>query len=98
MVQHCRSHNLRNKVLEKGDRLTLAETLKISSMFETVEAQFQAMKLDAGHAGKSLSNSGSHVNKITQRGKSRFCPRETDEECFRCGHLGQRGKGLSCPA
>ena len=54
VVQHCRTDNLRHKLPEKGDHFTLAETIKISSMFETVESQFQAMKLDAGHAGKSL--------------------------------------------
>ena len=86
VVQHCRSDNLRRKLLEKGDRLTLAQTIKISSLFETVEVKFQEMKLDAGR-GKSLSISSSHVNKITQRGKRRFRPRKRDKECFRCGYL-----------
>ena len=87
MVQHCRSDNLRCKLLEKGDRLTLAQTIKISSLFETVEVKFQEMKLNAGRTGKSLSISSGHVNKITQRGKRRFRPRKRDKECFRCGYL-----------
>ena len=48
VIQRCKSHELRRKLLESGDRdkLTLDRLLKISTSFEAVQAQLEGMKPD----------------------------------------------------
>ena len=44
VVQRCTSHDLRRKLLEKGDTLTLEVLLKTAASFEAVQAQLESMK------------------------------------------------------
>ena len=44
VVQRCTSHDLRRKLLEKGDNLTLEILLKTAASFEAVQAQLESMK------------------------------------------------------
>ncbi|XP_041471762.1 uncharacterized protein K02A2.6-like [Lytechinus variegatus] len=96
VVQNCRSNNLRRKLLEKGQTLTLAETLVIAKSFEAVEAQFQSMKLDGRSSGGQVNQLTTSSGK-TSRGKSSRNA-ESGHECYRCGNLGHFGSDASCPA
>jgi len=91
VVEHCRSDRLRRKLLEKGEALTLKETLKTAAMFETVESQFQSMKLDE-----------QDVRRVSSRPPpqqyTRSDGKESKNQCYRCGHPGHYGRDPTCPA
>ena len=44
VVQRCKSHALRRKLLEKGENLTLAFLLKTAATYETVQSQLASME------------------------------------------------------
>ena len=47
VVQQCKSHALRQKLLGKGENLTLALLLKTAATYETVQSQLASM--ESGH-------------------------------------------------
>ena len=71
-IKLCISVNqsLRRKLLEKGKNLTLTKTLELTATFETVQQQFEAMKVSDGKINK--------VNEFPQ------CPAR-GKTCNKCG-------------
>ena len=45
VVHKCKSDSLHRKLLEKGKHLTFTKTLELAATFETVQQQFEAMKV-----------------------------------------------------
>ena len=44
VLQRCKSHALRQKLLEKGENLTLALLLKTAATYEAVQSQLARME------------------------------------------------------
>ena len=95
VVHKCKSDSLRRKLLEKGKNLTLTKTLELAATFETVQQQFEAMKVNNGKINK--------VNEFPHKGKpsgkvGQSSPSQTAKECYRCGRTGHFGREPQCPA
>ena len=54
VVQRCKSHQLRRKLLGKGEKLTLDSLLTTAISFETVQVQLESMKI-SNHDGTSYT-------------------------------------------
>ncbi len=74
----------------KGEKLTLAETLKLACTFETVESQFHEMKLEE-------SNPAQAVNQVRPRRRG-YAPSLKRGACYRCGYTGHYRRDPNCPA
>ena len=95
VVQRCTSHDLRRKLLEKGDKLTLDVLLKTAASYEAVQAQLESMK------SKNIN-----VNRVRDSGENKHHHhkgKKTSGEpgnktCYRCGYTGHFGRDPECPA
>ena len=82
VVQRCTSHELRRKLLEKGDTLTPNVLLKTAASYEAVQAQLESMKIRDSceskhhHKGKKMSGE--------------------NKTCYKCGHTGHFGRDPEC--
>ena len=85
VVQRCKSHELRKKLLEKGEKLTLELLLSTAANYERVQSQLESME------------SGKDVNfvrdKQQEKGKE-----PVKRACYRCGKSGHFGRDSECPA
>ena len=89
IISKCRSNELRRKVLEKGQTLTLQTLQEIARSYEAVKRQTQSMSLS------SVS-----VNRVDDR-RTRRNSRDTTlsgGECYRCGRRGHFARDPLCPA
>ena len=78
VVQRCKSHELRKKLLEKGEKLTLELLLSTAANHERVQSQLENME------GKKDLNS--------VRDKQEDKGKEPDKRtCHRCGKVGHLG-------
>ena len=60
VVQRCTSHDLRRKLLEKGDTLTLDVLLKTAASYEALQAQLE-----------SIMSKNFNVNRIRDSGENK---------------------------
>ena len=81
VVQRCTSHDLRRKLLEKGDKLTLDVLLKTAASYEAVQAQLESMK------SKNIN-----VNRVRDSGENKhhkgkkISGEPGNKTCYRCGY------------
>ena len=93
VIEKCRSHKLRVKLLEKGHDLTLENLRLIASTVERVQDQAKQME--------GQSPMVESVHRVTNKGaRPKFQPRQSAKPkgCFRCGKVGHFAKDPSCPA
>ena len=90
VVEKCTSDRLRRKFLEKGDKLTLQEMLKISATYEAVDDQAREMRDTTAVGEKNVARvTGGHRPRLGGNPKG---------ECYRCGSANHYGKDPCCPA
>ena len=85
VVQRCKSHELRKKILEKGEKLTLELLLSTAANHERVQSQLENM------GGKKDANSV----RDKQENKEKEPVKGT---CYRCGKVRHFGRDSECPA
>ena len=85
VVQRCKSHELRKKLLEKGEKLTLELLLSTAANHERVQSQLENMegKKDVNSVREKQEDKGKEPVKGT---------------CYRCGKVGHFGRDSECPA
>ena len=93
VVQRCKSHELRRKLLEKGEKLTLALLLTTAATHEAVQSQLQSME-----GGKHTVNSIRDSRRDTQERKGKESTKGLKQACYRCGTVGHFGRDPNCPA
>lgn len=89
MIEKCLSAELKTKILDRGDELSLAQSVRLAMTHETIIEQLSAMK----SVGNMMMSSSSElkVNKIeAKRARS-------SGNCRNCGGRGHNG-GDKCPA
>ena len=91
IVTKCRSSELRTKLLEKGDALTLQMAREIARSLETSQQQASQME------GLEESVAKLRLNSEKKR-EDRFKGRNPDLKCFRCGSSGHLARDEDCPA
>ena len=89
IISKCRSNELRRKLLEKGQTLTLQSLQEISRNYKAVKRQSQSMSLSSGLVNRVddsmlRRNSGDKV--------------QSGGECYRCGRRGHFARDPMCPA
>ena len=96
IVSRCQSDELRRKLLEKGQTLTLKSLQDIARNYEAIKRQT-----------KSMSRSNDSVNRVRddrnkryddRRGNSRSGNFQSVGECWRCGRRGHFAREPQCPA
>ena len=85
VVQRCKSHELRKKLLEKGEKLTSELLLSTAVNHERVQSQLENMegKKDVNSVREKQEDKGKEPVKGT---------------CYRCGKVGHFGRDSECPA
>ncbi|XP_068706850.1 uncharacterized protein [Montipora foliosa] len=94
VVQRCMSHDLRQKLLEKGDTLTLEVLLKTAGSFEAVQAQLENMNSKSTTVNQVRDSS---ANKHHHKGK-KTSGEPGNKTCYRCGNKGHFGRDPECHA
>lgn len=96
VIEKCRSHKLRVKLLEKGETLTLDQLRMIAKTMESVNEQAKQMENKS-----SMSPAASGVNRVREFKGTQSKQAKTgnaSDGCFRCGKMGHYAKDKSCPA
>ena len=87
VVQRCKSHDLRRKLLEKGEKLTLELLLSTAANHERVQSQLQSME-----SGKN------DVNAVREKQPDKTkesTSGTTKHACYRCGNVGHLDETLN---
>ena len=87
IVSKCRSNELRRKLLEKGQTLTLQNLQEIAPNYDAVKRQTQSMSLSSEPVNR--------VHDSLPRRTSRNYSAQSGNKCYRCGRRG--GRRLSVP-
>ena len=96
IVSRCQSDELRRKLLEKGQTLTLKSLQDVARNYEAVKRQT-----------KSMSRSNDSVNRVRDDRKKKYDDRmgnsrsgnfQSGGECWRCGRRGHFARDPQCPA
>lgn len=96
LIEKCLSAELKAKILDKGDELSLKEAVRLAMTHESIQEQLAAMKT----TGNSLSTGGMEmqVNKIqADRQRPMRSKFSGTNRCRLCGRQGHNG-GEKCPA
>ena len=92
VVQRCKSHALRRKLLEKGENLTLALLLTTAATYEAVQPQLASME-----GGQHTVNLIRDSRREAQQRKGKEPGKKSKEACYRCGNVGRYGRDPNCP-
>ena len=90
VVQRCKSHVLRRKLLEKGEKSTLELLLSTAANHERVQSQL-----------KSMENGKNGVNAMREKQQDKTKEPTSEpmkQACYRCGNVGHFGRDPECPA
>lgn len=90
IVSKCRSNELRRKLLEKGQTLTLQNLQEIAPNYEAVKRQTQSMSLSSEPVNR--------VHDSLPRRTSRNYSAQSSSKCYRCGRRGHFARDFQCPA
>ncbi|XP_078361555.1 uncharacterized protein LOC144645908 [Oculina patagonica] len=90
VVQRCKSHELRRKLLEKGEKLTLEFLLSTAANHERFQSQLGSME--------SGTNGVNAVREKQQEKTQESTSESTKQACYRCGNVGHFGRDSECPA
>ena len=88
VVQRCKSHALRRKLLEKGENLTLALFRTTAATHEAVQSQLTRME-GGEHTMNLIRDSSREVQQRKEKEPSKG---------YRCGTVGHFGRDPNCPA
>ena len=91
IIDKCKSTELRRKLLEKGQGLTLAETQKIARSLELSHTQAKQIEGTVGATVSAITED----NKPKGSGKS---DQKKSLKCYRCGQSGHFIHDRQCPA
>ena len=103
IISTCRSQELRRKLLEKGQKLTLKELQDKARTFEVVRRQSKSMSGQEANVNRISGKTVQHKKKekADQSGKSKEEKTEqksTKATCYRCGRQGHFARNPNCPA
>ena len=93
VVQRRKSHALKRKLLEKGERLTLALLLITAATYEAVQSQLASME-----GGQHSVNLIRHSRREAQQQKGKELIKGSKEACYRCGNVGHYDRDPNCLA
>ena len=93
VVQRCKSHELRCKLLEKGENLTLALLLITAATHEAVQCQLESME-----GGKHIVNTIRDSRREAQQQKGKESTKGSKLACYRYGTVGNFGRDPKSPA
>ena len=82
VVQRCKSHALRRKLLEKRENLTLALLLTTAAAYEAVQSQLANIE-----CGQHTVNLIRDSRREAQQRKGKEPSKESKEACYRCGNV-----------
>ena len=97
IVEKCKRHNLRRKLLEKGRALTLKQVREIARAFEDSEQQASSIEGVTQEVNK-LSLRGNRTGARGARPKHNVLERPVKLICYSCGQEGHMKKSPNCPA
>ena len=90
VIEKCRSHRIRAKLLERGKDLTLEQLRTIASTMEMTEAQAKHMDTETAPSVNRIHGTGSKPKHKVETVKTD----KHDKKCFRCGKQGHFAKDL----
>ena len=90
IVSKCRSNELRRKLLEKGQALTLQNLQEIARNYEAVRRQTQSMNFSTEPVNRARESLPGRSNKKFNT--------LSGSECYRCGRRGHFARDFQCPA
>ncbi|XP_060078270.1 uncharacterized protein LOC132557761 [Ylistrum balloti] len=97
VIEKCRSHKLRQRLLEKGHKLTLDQLRMMASTLEQAETQAKKMESHQGTLNRvSLSSHGAAKQGHAKRTHEH--KPKTDMKCYRCDREGHLSRDPQCPA
>ena len=91
VISKCLSHNIRQKLLEKGKILTLQQLREIARVMEDSEKQARKIESAANEVNRVSVNSNG-------KGNPRVGRKQSTVRCFCCGNVGHKANDKVCPA
>ena len=96
VIEKCRSHKIRTKLLIKGHDLTLDQLRTIATTVEMTDKQVKEM--DSGTHVNVVQRRHERYDKTVQHGGKGTEPVAPRGKCYRCGRPGHFAKDKDCPA
>lgn len=98
ITEKCRLVELRKKILECGDTITLDEIISKANALEVVARQLEQFK--TVNTNDANSNNKSEINKIENKKKYNkpFRQQSSNTKCGRCGSSTHLSEDTTCPA
>ena len=98
VIEKCKSHKIRSKLLIRGQELTLDDLRTIAATVELTDKQTRRM--DAGAHESQAHGASASVNAVQHGTRTARPGTHTHQhgKCFRCGRSGHFAKDGNCPA
>ena len=98
VIEKCKSHKIRSKLLIRGQELTLDDLRTIAATVELTDKQTRQM--DAGAHGNQAHGASASVNAMQHGMHTARSGTHTPQhgKCFRCGRSGHFAEDGNCPA
>lgn len=97
VISMCLSNDLRRKLLEKSQALTLQNLQELARSYEAVKRQTMSMNL-AKDPFNRVQEKPFHQGKQDRGKGGKSGGQQTKTGCFRCGKPGHFARELQCPA